>query len=137
MKSPANNTLEELEKRGEMIQLGMAAASAAGLLTVLSLDDLDCPLWWASILFTVGIPTALGRALMTFTALLTGIYLNPVSWFMYPLGIISCLASAFGYIFIAFHISYAHGAVFCVFTAIALIWMYAHARKVKKIKEAA
>ncbi|ACB76328.1 hypothetical protein [Opitutus terrae] len=123
------NPIEEVEKRGEMIQLGMAAASAAGLLTILSVGASDRPLWWAGLLFAVAIPMAIGRALMTFTALLTGVYISPVSWLMYPLGMGSCTATATGYVLITFHLSPAHGYTFCSFTILAVLLMYVHFRK--------
>lgn len=135
MQDASNNpAIAKIERRGEMIQLGVAAASAAGLLTVLALESLDRYLWWAGIFFCIGIPTGLGRALMSFTAQVAGVFIHPVGWLLYPLGIVSCVATAVGYILVCYHLSYIHGAVFLALSVLSLVWMIVHSRVVRRTR---
>jgi hypothetical protein len=124
--------LREIERRGETIQLGVAASCAAGILAVLSMDSRDSCLWWATILFSVGLPSGLSRTFMSFTANTAGIFLSPVSWMMYPLGILSCLSALAGYTLLCFHISYYHGLILLIWTGIGFIWLKVHARAVRQ-----
>ena len=128
--------LAKIESRGETIQLGMAAASAAGLLAVLSLGDSDELTFWAGICFCMGLPCGLGRALMGFTSDIADHFMSPVSWLTYPLGWASCLPTLVGYTLICWHLSYIHGIVFLSCSLVSLLLMLAHARAVRRAKQA-
>lgn len=137
MTTPPPNPIREIEKRGEMIQLGVAAGSAAGLLSLLSLDSTDDLIWWAGVCFCAALPSALGRAMMTFTAEVADVYFHPVTLLMYPLGLLSCIGAFGGYALICFHVSMLHGAVFLIFATIGLTAMLIHAMRVRSAKLAA
>jgi hypothetical protein len=115
-----------LERQSEVIQLGTAAACLAGLLTLTEMQQLDCPLRWAGYLFSIGLPAALSRSLMSFLANVSGVFLNPVGWLLYPLGLVSVLSVASGFGALFFHLSLRHGVVFSVCTVVSFFWLIAH-----------
>jgi len=130
----STDPIRHVEKRGEMVLLGVAAGSAAGLLTLLALSSSDALLWWAGVCFCVALPASLGRAMMTFTAEVADVYLHPISLLMYPLGLLSCVAAFAGYTLICFHLSEVHGATLLICTALGMTGVFAHAARVRKAK---
>jgi len=82
----------QIEKRVEMMQLGVAAACAAGLLIILSLEKTDDYTNAASFCFCVGLPLALGRAMVSFTEQIAPVHAHPLSLVLYPVTIVNGLA---------------------------------------------
>ena len=120
----------KVERQGESIQLGAAAACVAGILTLAAINTPSPYLWLSGVSFCIGLPCGLARAFMGFTSMACDVYMNPIGWLMYPLGMLSCLASLSGFISLCYYLSFWHGEALSGFSILGVLLFYSHYRAV-------
>jgi hypothetical protein len=87
----------EFERIIEMLYLGVAGASLAGILAIFSSDRHGLILWYALLCLCVSLPSAIYRSVIALVARMHQVYPDPLQPLIYPFYWLSCLPLLFGY----------------------------------------